>query len=260
MKDLKGVAAIVTGGSSGMGAATARALSEAGCKVALWDMNLIAAESVAAEIGGLAVQCDVISAKSAIDALHISQEAHGAARILVNCAGILRGERIVGRDGPADLDVFNQVIQVNLIGTFNTMRLVADAMSSLDTVTESGERGVIINAASISAFEGQLGQAAYSASKGGVVGMLLPAARELAQFGIRVMAIAPGAVATPMIGEVPQEIQNSITASIPFPKRMAKPEEFADLALHIIDNEMLNGEVIRLDGAVRLTAKPNERR
>ncbi|PCJ96585.1 MAG: 3-hydroxyacyl-CoA dehydrogenase [Zetaproteobacteria bacterium] len=255
MKNLNGVAAIVTGGGSGLGAATARDLAEAGCSVSLWDMDSEAAQSVAADIGGFAVSCDVTSAQSVTEALRISQAEHGVARILVNCAGILCGQRIVGKDGPADLDVFNQVIQVNLLGTFNTMRLVADAMSSLDIVTGSGERGIIINTASIAAFEGQIGQAAYAASKGGVVAMTLPAARELARFGIRVMAIAPGAVATPMMNDLSEEIKDSITATIPFPPRFAQPQEFSSLVMHIIENEMLNGEVIRLDGASRLAAK-----
>ncbi len=255
MNNLNGIAAIVTGGGSGMGAVTAKMLAEKSCKVALWDMNRDAAAKTAAEIGGLAVECDVTNEDSVQAALDQSREAHGAARILINCAGILIGKRIVGRDGPADLNHFNKVIQVNLIGTFNTMRLAANDMSSLDPLTESGERGVIINAASIAAFEGQIGQAAYSASKGGIVAMTLPAARELGKFGIRVMAIAPGAVSTPMMETVPDDYRDAIEANIPFPSRFAKPEEFAKLALHIIDNEYLNGDVIRLDGAARLPAK-----
>lgn len=249
MKELNGVAAIVTGGGSGMGAATARALAEAGCQVSVWDRDIDKAQAVAADIGGLAVECDISDEKSTINALEVSEKAHGTARILVNCAGILRGARIVGREGPAPLEDFHDVLHVNLLGAFNVMRLVAHKMS----LSDGG--GVIIHAASIAAFEGQIGQAAYAASKGGVVSMILPAARELAQFGIRVMGIAPGAVATPMIGEISEELQASIEASIPYPKRMAKPEEFADLALHIVGNEMLNGEVIRLDGAARLAAK-----
>lgn len=251
MKDLKGLTAIVTGGASGMGAVTARALAQQGCKVALWDMNLEAAQKLAAEIGGMAAQCDVTNAESVQKAL----DASGPPRILVNCAGILIGKRIVGKEGPADLEHFSKVIQVNLVGTFNTMRLVAHKMSMLEPLNDDGERGVIINAASIAAYEGQIGQAAYSASKGGIVSMTLPAARELAKFGIRVMGIAPGAVSTPMIGEISQELQDSIAAGIPFPSRMAKPEEFAQLTLHIIQNNYLNGDVIRLDGAARLAAK-----
>jgi NAD(P)-dependent dehydrogenase (short-subunit alcohol dehydrogenase family) len=226
-------------------------LAEAGAKVTLWDMNLAAAEAVAKEIGGIAIQCDVASEASVKAAL----EKSGEPRILVNCAGILIGKRIVGKDGPADLDHFMKVINVNLTGTYNTMRLVAGGMSKLDPMNEDGERGVIINAASIAAFEGQIGQVAYSASKGGIVAMTLPAARDLGKLGIRVMAIAPGAVQTPMIGTISQELQDSIAANIPFPSRMAMPEEFAKLALHIVENAYLNGTVIRLDGASRLAAK-----
>ncbi len=255
MKIEKNIAAIVTGGGSGMGAATAHALAKAGAKVALLDMNLDAAKKVADKIGAIAIACDVTSGKSVEDALAVAAKAHGHARIVVHCAGILIGKRILGKEGPADLEHFAKVINVNLVGAFNVMRLVSADMSTLEPVTKSGERGIIINAASIAAFEGQIGQAAYSASKGGVVAMTLPAARELARFGIRVMAIAPGAVATPMIGEISEELQASITASIPFPSRFAEPDEFASLTLHIIENEMLNGTVIRLDGATRLQPK-----
>ena len=249
--DIKGTTAIITGGASGMGAATAKALAATGAKVVLWDMNEDAVKKTAAEIGGTACVCDVTSEESVKAALAKS----GPARILVNCAGILIGKRIVGKEGPADLAHFQKVIAVNLVGSFNTMRLVAAEMAKLDAASDDGARGVIINTASIAAWEGQIGQAAYSASKGGIVGMTLPAARELAKFGIRVMAIAPGAVATPMIGGVTEEIQKSLEAAIPFPSRMAKPEEFAKLVLHIVDNDMLNGSVIRLDGASRLAAK-----
>lgn len=248
---IKGLTAIVTGGGSGMGAETARALVAAGAKVILWDMNLSAAEKVAQDIGGWAVQCDVTSEDSVKAAL----EKSGAARILVNCAGILLGKRIVGRDGPADLDHFMKVINVNLVGTYNTMRLVAAQMATQDPLGDDLERGVIINTASIAAYEGQIGQVAYSASKGGIVAMTLPAARDLGKLGIRVMAIAPGAVQTPMIGTISDELQESIANNIPFPSRMAKPEEFSKLVLHIIDNAYLNGSVIRLDGASRLAAK-----
>lgn len=255
MEDLNNVAAIVTGAASGMGAATARALAGAGAKVALWDMNEEAAQELADEIGGLAVACNVTDEASVQAALDKSREAHGAARILVSCAGILIGRRVVGREGPADLDHFQKVINVNLVGSFNVMRLVANDMAKLDPVTESGERGVIINTASIAAYEGQIGQAAYSASKGGIVSMTLPAARELGRVGIRVMTIAPGAVETPMMAGVKDEYREAIEAGIPFPSRMAKPEEFAKLALHIAQNEYLNGSVIRLDGAARFAAK-----
>lgn len=248
---IEGLDVIITGGGSGMGAAAARVFASAGARVVLWDMNLAAAQAVAGEIGGLAVQCDVTSEESIRSAL----EKSGHPRVLVNCAGILIGKRIVGKDGPADLDHFTKVIQVNLTGTYNTMRLVAGEMSKMDPVNEDGERGVIINTASIAAFEGQIGQVAYSASKGGIVGMTLPAARDLGKLGIRVMAVAPGAVQTPMIGTISQELQDSIAANIPFPPRMAKPDEFARLVLHIVDNVYLNGSVIRLDGASRLAAK-----
>jgi NAD(P)-dependent dehydrogenase (short-subunit alcohol dehydrogenase family) len=250
--EIKGQVAIVTGGGSGMGAAAARALAKAGCRVALWDLNAEAAQEVAAETGGIAVSCDVASEESVAAALQETQGKLGPARILVNCAGILIGRRIVGREGPADLEHFHKTIHVNLLGTFNTMRLAAAAMAALDPLDEDGSRGVIINTASIAAFEGQMGQVAYSASKGGVVGMTLPAARDLAKLGIRVMAVAPGAVETPMIGGVRDDIRKSIEEAIPFPSRMARPEEFARLILHIIDNNMLNGSVIRLDGAARL--------
>lgn len=249
--NIKGQTAIVTGAGSGMGAATARALANVGAKVCLWDMNEEAVSAVAKEIGGTAYRCDVTSEESVAAALANSPRP----RLLVNCAGILIGKRIVGRDGPADLAHFQKVIAVNLVGSFNTMRLVAVDMAKLEPLDTDGTRGLIVNTASIAAWEGQIGQAAYSASKGGIVGMTLPAARELAKFGIRVMAIAPGAVATPMIGGVTEEIQKSLEAGIPFPSRMAKPEEFAKLVLHIVDNDMLNGSVIRLDGAARLAAK-----
>ena len=249
--DTKNQTTIITGGGSGMGAATARAFAAAGAKVFLWDMNVDAAQAVAKDIGGTAVQCNVTDESSIKTALEKSPDP----RVLVNCAGILLGKRIVGKEGPADLDHFMKVINVNLVGTYNTMRLVGAAMSAQDPVNDDGERGVIINAASIAAWEGQIGQVAYSASKGGIVSMTLPAARDLGKLGIRVMAIAPGAVQTPMIGTISQELQDSIAANIPFPSRMAKPEEFAKLALHIVDNNYLNGTVIRLDGAARLASK-----
>lgn len=249
------IPAIITGGGSGMGAASARALAAKGCKVAIWDMNKEAAQAVADEIGGLAISCDVTDPASVEAALKAGADAHGTARIVVNCAGILIGRRVVGREGPADLDHFQKVINVNLVGTFNVMRLTAAAMTEAEPLDADGSRGVIINTASIAAFEGQIGQAAYSASKGGIVSMTLPIARELGKFGIRVMAIAPGAVATPMIGQVPDDIRTSIESGIPFPSRFARPEEFAKLVTHIIDNDMLNGDVIRLDGASRLAAK-----
>jgi NAD(P)-dependent dehydrogenase (short-subunit alcohol dehydrogenase family) len=249
--NIKNKTIIITGGGSGMGAASARHLSALGAKVVLWDMNLDAAQKISSETGGTAAQVDVTNEDSVKAALASVIEP----RALLNCAGILIGKRIVGREGPADLAHFQKVLAVNLTGSFNTMRLVADAMSKLEPLNADGERGVIINTASIAAWEGQIGQAAYSASKGGIVGMTLPAARELAKFGIRVMAVAPGAVSTPMIGEVTDELQKSLAAGIPFPARMANPDEFAKLVAHIIDNEYLNGSVIRLDGAARLQSK-----
>ena len=255
MKNLAGIIAVITGAASGMGAVTAKTLAAQGVKVALWDMNLEAAEKLAKEIGGAAFQVDVTAAGSVENALAHTTEKLGAPRILINCAGILIGSRIIGREGPADMDHFMKTLNVNLGGTFNTMRVCAHAMSTLDPLTNDGERGVIINAASIAAFEGQIGQAAYAASKGGIVSMTIPAARELSKFGIRVMAIAPGAVETPNKAGVKDEYREAIEKAVPFPSRMAKPEEFADLALHIIHNGYLNGDVIRLDGASRLAAK-----
>jgi len=251
---IKGHAAIVTGGGSGLGAATARALAGAGAKVALLDINDKAADAVAAEIGGLAVRCNVADAASAEAAVGKARAAHGAARILINCAGIGPAARIVGRDGPMALDAFRQVIEINLIGSFNLMRLAAADMIGLEPLAD-GERGVIISTASVAAYEGQIGQAAYSASKGGIVALTMPAAREFARAGIRVNTIAPGLFATPLLLGMPQPVQDSLAASVPFPSRFGAPEEYAKLALHIIDNAMLNGETIRLDGALRMAPK-----
>ena len=251
---IKNHAAIVTGGGSGLGAATARALAEAGAKVALLDINEQAAGAVAAEIGGLAVACNVADAASAERAVGAARAAHGAARILINCAGIGPAARIVGRDGPMALDAFRQVIEINLVGTFNLMRLAAADMVALEPLAD-GERGVIVSTASVAAFEGQIGQAAYSSSKGGVAALTLPAAREFAQFGVRVLAIAPGIFGTPMLRALPQEAQDSLGASVPFPKRLGEPREFAALVLHCIHNGYLNGEVIRLDGALRMAPR-----
>ncbi len=251
---VKGHAAIVTGGGSGLGAATARALAGAGAKVALLDINDKAADAVAAEIGGLAVRCNVADAASAEAAVGKARAAHGAARILINCAGIGPAARIVGRDGPMALDAFRQVIEINLIGSFNLMRLAAADMIALAPLAD-GERGVVISTASVAAYEGQIGQAAYSASKGGIVALTMPAAREFARSGIRVNTIAPGLFATPLLLGMPQPVQDSLAASVPFPSRFGTPQEYAKLALHIIDNAMLNGETIRLDGALRMAPK-----
>jgi NAD(P)-dependent dehydrogenase (short-subunit alcohol dehydrogenase family) len=251
---VQGVAAIVTGGGSGLGAATGRALAVAGAKVALLDLNQEAAAAVADEIGGLALACDVADAASAEAAVARAAEAHGPARILVNCAGIAPAARIVGRNGPASLDAFATVIRVNLIGSFNLMRLVAAGAQALDPLA-GGERGVIVSTASVAAYEGQIGQAAYAASKAGVVGLTLPAAREFAAVGIRVCAIAPGIFETPMLRGLPQEVQDSLGAAVPFPSRLGRPEEYAALVMAIVGNPMLNGEVIRLDGALRMQPK-----
>ena len=249
--DIKGHAAIVTGGGSGLGAATAAALAAAGAKVALFDVNTAAAEAHAAKIGGLAVACDVADADSAATAVAAAKAAHGPARVLVNCAGIGPAKRIVGKDGPMPLADFDRVIRVNLIGSFNLMRLVAADLQGAPEL-EDGERGVIISTASVAAYEGQVGQAAYAASKGGVVSLTLPAARELAQYGIRVCAIAPGIFLTPMLMGLPESVQKSLAASVPFPQLLGKPEQYADLAMHIVQNRYLNGEVIRIDGALRM--------
>jgi NAD(P)-dependent dehydrogenase (short-subunit alcohol dehydrogenase family) len=250
----KGHAAIVTGGASGLGAAAARALAAAGTQVTIFDMNDAQGQAVAGEIGGLFVPCNVADAESAERGVATAKAAHGAARILVTCAGIAPAGKIVGRAGPMALDAFRRVIDVNLNGTFNVMRLVAADLQKLPPLDE-GERGVVIFTASIAAFDGQIGQPAYAASKAGIVGLTLPAAREFARFGIRVCTIAPGLFATPLMSGMPQTLQDSLGASVPFPSRLGRPEEFAKLVLHIIDNSMLNGEVIRLDGAMRMPPK-----
>src|SRR6185312_12146688 len=252
--EIKGHAAIVTGGASGLGAASARALAAAGAKVSLLDINEKAANAVAQEIGGIAIGCDVADAKSGADAVNRAAEQNGPARILVNCAGIGPAKRIVGRDGPMPLEDYERVIRINLIGTFNMLRLAAAAMQPLEPFAD-GERGVIVNTASVAAFDGQIGQAAYASSKGAVAALTLPAAREFSQFGIRVMTIAPGIFGTPMLRALPQEAQDSLGASVPFPKRLGEPREFAALAMHCIRNGYLNGEVIRLDGALRMAPR-----
>ncbi|HUK10319.1 MAG TPA: SDR family NAD(P)-dependent oxidoreductase [Stellaceae bacterium] len=248
---LQGHAALVTGGASGLGAATARALARAGAKVAILDVNAEAAAALAGELGGIALRCDVADARSAEAAVAQAARTHGAARVLVNCAGIGPAERIVGREGPMALDAFRRVIEINLIGSFNLMRLAATGMMALAPL-EDGERGVIVSTASVAAYEGQIGQAAYSASKGGIVALTLPAAREFARSGVRVNTIAPGLFATPLLLDMPQNVQDSLAQSVPFPSRFGKPEEYAALVLHIVDNPMINGETIRLDGALRM--------
>ena len=252
--DIRGHAAIVTGGASGLGGATARMLAGAGAKVAIFDVNQKAADEVAAEIGGVAVQCDVADSASMEAAIAKATAAHGAARILVNCAGIGTAKRIVGKEGPMPLADYERIIRVNLIGTFNAMRLAAAAMATLDPLAD-GERGVIISTASVAAFEGQIGQAAYASSKGGVVSLVMPAAREFAQIGIRVNAIAPGIFLTPMLFGLSQQAQDSLAGSLPFPKKLGDPAQFAALVRHLIENSYINGEVIRIDAALRMAPR-----
>lgn len=252
---IDGQAVVITGGASGLGAATAQQFIQAGARVAILDRNIEAAQAFAAKIGALAVGCDVIDTVSIEKALSVAGKAHGPARILINCAGIGGARRIVGRDGqPMPLQDFERVIRVNLIGTFNVIRLAAAEMAKLAAL-EDAERGVIVNTASVAAYDGQVGQEAYAASKGGLVSLTLPLARDLAQYGIRVVTIAPGLFQTPLLLELPEEVQHTLGASIPFPKRLGKPEEFAQLAHHIAENLSLNGEVIRLDGALRLAPR-----
>jgi NAD(P)-dependent dehydrogenase (short-subunit alcohol dehydrogenase family) len=252
--DVKGLAAIVTGGASGLGAATAKALMAAGAKVAVVDLNKAALDKFAAETGALALECDVASAESAAKAIEAAKAKNGAARILINCAGVGTPGKAVSKDGPLALDKFVRVVQINLIGTFNMIRLCAADMQKLDPLA-TGERGAIVNTASVAAFDGQVGQPAYAASKAGVHGMTLPLAREFAQFGIRVNTIAPGIFLTPMLMTLPPEAQRSLGAQVPFPSRLGEPAEFADLVMSILRNAMLNAETIRLDGAIRMAPR-----
>jgi NAD(P)-dependent dehydrogenase (short-subunit alcohol dehydrogenase family) len=251
--DISGKAFIVTGGASGLGEGTARMLAREGGKVVIADLQIDKGQALAAELGGLFVRCDV------------SQEADGRAAVaaaqslgklmgLVNCAGIAPAVKTVGKDGAHPLEVYTKVITVNLIGTFNMIRLAAEAMCG-NAPESTGERGVIVNTASVAAYDGQIGQAAYAASKGGVVGMTLPIARDLSRNGIRVMTIAPGIFGTPMLFGLPQPVQDSLAASVPFPSRLGRPEDYAKLVHQIVTNDMLNGEVIRLDGAIRMAPK-----
>jgi NAD(P)-dependent dehydrogenase (short-subunit alcohol dehydrogenase family) len=252
---IDGHAAIVTGGASGLGEATARELARLGAKVAVLDVNAALAEKVAAEIGGTACHCDITSPESVTAALSRAAQAHGRARILMNIAGIGSAKRVVQKDGSAaPLEDFAKVINVNLIGSYNVSRLFAAECAKLAPL-EDGERGVMMFTASVAAFDGQVGQQAYSASKAGLAGMTLPMARDLAQHGIRVCTIAPGLFATPLMKQLPEPVQQSLAASIPFPPRLGKPEEFAQLAAHIVTNTHLNGEVIRLDGALRMAPR-----
>lgn len=249
-----GIVAIVTGGGSGLGEATARALAAKGAKLALFDVGMDRAEKVAGEIGGIAVKCDVSSAEGGEAAFAEAAERLGPARILVNCAGIAIAMKTVGKDGPHPLDLYRKVLEVNLLGTFNMIRLFASRAQDLDPLA-GGERGVIVNTASVAAYDGQIGQVAYSSSKGGVVGLTLPVARDLARSGIRVCTIAPGIFRTPMMAGLPQEAQDSLGQQVPFPPRLGDPSEYAALACHIVENQMLNGETIRLDGAIRMAPK-----
>ncbi|MCC8431495.1 SDR family NAD(P)-dependent oxidoreductase [Reyranella aquatilis] len=252
--NVKGQAAIVTGGASGLGGATASALAAAGAKVAIFDLQDELGEQKAREIGGLFVKTNVADAASVEASVKTVVEKLGTPRVVVNCAGIGRSGRTISKSGPHDLAMFSQVIQVNLIGTFNVIRIAAYAMSQAEPL-DGGERGVIVNTASVAAFDGQIGQAAYSASKGGVVGMTLPIARDLASLGVRVCTIAPGLFLTPMMMSLPAEAQKSLGAQVPFPSRLGDPKEYAQLAMSIVENPMLNGETIRLDGAIRMAPK-----
>lgn len=260
--NIQGQAALVTGGASGLGEATARELARLGAKVAVLDVNLAQAEQVAQDIRAahgddraLACQCDITDTASLTAAIARAAEQHGPARILMNIAGIGTARRIVQKDGsPAALEDFVRVVNINLVGTYNASRLFAAACAKLPPL-DDGERGVMLFTASAAAFDGQVGQQAYSASKGGLVGMTLPMARDLAQHGIRVCTVAPGLFATPLMKQLPEPVQQSLAASIPFPPRLGKPGEFAQLACHIVTNTHLNGEVIRLDGALRMAPR-----
>ena len=247
---------VVTGGGSGLGAATARMLVEAGAKVVLADVNREAGEALAAELGSAAAFAltDVTDADSGKAAIDLAVSRFGRLTGLVSCAGVAPAEKVVGRDAPHKLESFARTVSINLIGTFNMLRLAADVMSKAEP-DAGGERGVIINTASVAAFDGQIGQAGYASSKAGVVGLTLPVARELARFGIRVMAIAPGIMETPMLMGMPKEVQDGLGKMVPFPSRLGKPAEFAGLVRHIVENPYLNGEVIRLDGAIRMAPK-----
>ena len=251
--DIQGKVFIVTGGASGLGEGTARMLAAHGGKVVIADMQAEKGEAVAKEIGGAFVKCDV-SNEADGQAVVAQAVSMGKLMGLVNCAGIAPAEKTVGKSGPHTLNTYTKTIMVNLVGSFNMIRLAADAMSHNEPEA-TGERGVLISTASVAAYDGQIGQAAYAASKGGVVGMTLPIARDLARNGIRNMTIAPGIFGTPMVFGMPQAVQDALSASVPFPSRLGTPQDYAKLAKHIIENDMLNGEVIRLDGAIRLAPK-----
>lgn len=251
---VQGHTVFVTGAASGLGAATARRLSMAGARVALFDLASDRLTAVAAALGVRGLACDVSDASSCEAAFADAQGTTGPPRVLVHCAGIAPANRIVAKDGPGPLSDFAKVIAVNLVGTFNVLRLTATAMSRLPALA-NGERGVVVTTASIAAYDGQVGQTAYAAAKGGVASLTLPAARELARFGIRVVSIAPGLFGTPMMHGMPQELQDRLAASVPFPPRFGDPDEYAGLVEHVIANTMMNGEVIRLDGALRMAQR-----
>ncbi len=251
---IDGQVAVVTGGASGLGEGTVKALSEAGARVAIWDIQEDKGMAVASEVGGVFCKCDVASEDSVIAAIGETKESLGAARILVNCAGIGTAAKTTSRGEAHPLDQFERVIKINLIGSFNCIRLTTTDMVDLEPL-EYGERGVVINTASVAAFDGQIGQAAYSASKGGIVGMTLPVARDLADKGIRVCTIAPGIFETPLLGTLPEDVRTSLANSVPFPNKLGTPAEYASLARQIIENVMLNGETIRLDGAIRMAPR-----
>jgi NAD(P)-dependent dehydrogenase (short-subunit alcohol dehydrogenase family) len=253
---LNEVKALITGGVSGLGLAVARKVVASGGQAVLLDINDDAGAAVVAELGGAAsyIRTDVTSEQAVTDTVQLAVDHMGLINVTVNCAGVIGAGRVLGREAPMALEFFSQTIQINLVGSFNVIKAAAAAMDS-NQPGDNGERGVIINTASVAAFDGQIGQAAYSASKGGIVGMTLPIAREFARIGVRVNTIAPGIFWTPMVDGMPDHIQESLSASIPFPSRLGKPEEFAELVAHIMENEYLNGETIRLDGAVRLAPK-----
>ena len=252
---IEGHSAVVTGGGSGLGEAVARELARQGARVAVLDINAANASRVAGEIGGLACVCDITDTAGVSAALDSAEAAHGTARMVMNIAGIGTAKRVVGKDGnPAPLEDFERVVRINLVGTYNVVRLTAARLLKLAPL-EDGERGVMLMTASVAAYDGQVGQEAYAASKGGIVSMTLPLARDLAQHGIRVCSVAPGLFATPLVQQLPPEVQQSLAASIPFPRRLGAPAEFASLAAHIVTNGHLNGEVIRLDGALRMAPR-----
>lgn len=254
--EINGLAAIVTGGGSGLGAETARQLAAKGAKVALLDVNMEGTQAVAQEIGGLAIECDVTSDEGVATAIATAQATNGVARIVINAAGIAPAKRIIDREGNAtSLDYFRKGIEINLVGAYNVMSKAAAEMSKVDPINSDNERGIVISTGSIATQEGQVGQASYSASKMGLMGMMLPAAREFTRYGIRVNTINPGVFETPMLTNMPQEVQDSLGKQVPFPVRLGTSDEYARLAIHMIENAYINGETIRLDGAMRMAAR-----